>query len=404
MTETCASSGGDSLLQKNDLLSSCVHCGFCLEVCPTFKLTGDENNSPRGRLRLWRQESEGRLAPDSWTDFYTSECVGCLACETACPANVPYGEIFEHVRHVHVEQGRAKPSFTTRLASRLIRSQGLLDLATLPVRFLRRLGLIKHPLAVPGHPAIFQSSAEYARDLMNRYQPDGPVVVLQTGCLMDSVFREINFATIRVLIDNNVQVIVPEEQPCCGAFVEHTGLPGLTELRQQHPQTFCRPGIDAVISNSSGCGHALAKSIGGKVPVRDVLSFLSELPLKSRPKQSADTQVFVDQPCHLLHGIKAGGIPANVLDATGYQWQFAPFANDCCGSGGTYNLEKPENSREILKRKSAFLNDVDAQQVILATANHVCMMQWNSAKAHGLVSRTYDVRHVIQLLDPGPID
>ncbi len=222
---------------------------FCLEVCPTFKLTGDENNSPRGRLRLWRQEAEGRLAPDSWTDFYTSECVGCLACETACPANVPYGEIFEHVRHAHVEQGRAKPSITIRLASRLIRSQGLLDLAALPVRLLRRLGLIKHPLAVPGHPAVFQSSAEYARDLMNRYQPDGPVVVLQTGCLMDSVFREINFATIRVLIHNNVQVIVPEEQTMLRSVCGTYRVTGLTELRQQHPHAFCRPGIDAVISN-----------------------------------------------------------------------------------------------------------------------------------------------------------
>lgn len=92
-------------LADKDLLSSCVHCGFCLEVCPTYKLTGDENNSPRGRLRLWREEAEGRLEVDPWTDFYTSECVGCLACETACPANVPYGEIFEQIRHDHVATG-----------------------------------------------------------------------------------------------------------------------------------------------------------------------------------------------------------------------------------------------------------------------------------------------------------
>ncbi|MEI8022476.1 MAG: 4Fe-4S dicluster domain-containing protein, partial [Schlesneria sp.] len=86
-------SNGECASPDQDLLASCVHCGFCLEVCPTYKLTGDENNSPRGRLRLWREEAEGRLAYDPWTDFYTSECVGCLACESACPANVPYGEI-----------------------------------------------------------------------------------------------------------------------------------------------------------------------------------------------------------------------------------------------------------------------------------------------------------------------
>jgi glycolate oxidase iron-sulfur subunit len=112
--------------------------------------------------------------------------------------------------------------------------------------------------------------------------------------------------------------------------------------------------------------------------------------------------VYVDLPCHLVHGQKMPGIPANVLDATGYAWELAPQARDCCGSGGVYNIQKPENSREILARKSAFLNEAAGDPVILATSNHVCMMQWNSARASGLVRRPYQVRHVIQLLDPGP--
>ena len=94
---------------ERDLLTSCVHCGFCLEVCPTYQLSGDENNSPRGRLRLWREEAEGRLAVDPWTVAYTQDCVGCLACESACPANVPYGEILEQTRHAHVTAGRTRP-------------------------------------------------------------------------------------------------------------------------------------------------------------------------------------------------------------------------------------------------------------------------------------------------------
>lgn len=387
-------------LPDRDLLTSCVHCGFCLEVCPTFKLTGDENNSPRGRLRLWRQEAEGKLEPDSWTDFYTAECVGCLACETACPANVPYGKIFEHVRHDHVDSGRAKPTTVVRIAARLIKSPRLMNLVTLPIRILRRTGLLKHRLMFSGAPAVLKSTSEYAAELVRKHRPTGPTVMLQTGCLMEAMFREINFATVRVLIEHNVRVLVPQNQPCCGAFIEHSGLPGLEQLRQQHPDVYMGHSIDAVVTNSSGCGYSLAKSIGDRVPVRDVLSFLSELPLKTKLKMSSDTVVYVDQPCHMIHGMKSGGIPPRVLDATGYNWKFAPNANDCCGSGGTYNIEKPENSKEILRRKSAFLNDLKERQVILATANHVCMMQWSSARAMGLVNRDYQVRHVIQLLDP----
>ena len=384
-----------------DLLASCVHCGFCLEVCPTYKLTGDENNSPRGRLRLWREESDGRLAQDPWTDFYTAECVGCLACESACPANVPYGEIFERVRHQHVATGRSRPPFMLRIAARLASRPALFNLAMLPARLLRKAGLLRHRFLFPGKPAIAQSTAAYARQLMERHRPTGPRVAFLTGCLMESLFREINFATVRVLIENNVQIVIPPEQGCCGAFQEHTGLPGVEELRERNRQAFGSLKMDAVVSNSSGCGLALGKALHGLFPVRDVLSFLGEIGPVSRPPRKNNARVYVDLPCHLVHGQKVPGIPTNVLNATGYTWELAPQARDCCGSGGVYNIQKPENSREILARKSAFLNEAAGDPVILATSNHVCMMQWNSARSGGLVKRPLEVRHVIQLLDPG---
>ena len=118
----------------------------------------------------------------------------------------------------------------------------------------------------------------------------------------------------------------------------------------------------------------------------------------SRSPKSDQTRVYVDLPCHLIHGQKLPGIPSSVLDATGYTWEIAPGAHDCCGSGGSYNMQKPENARDILERKSAFLNDVAGEQVMVATSNHVCMMQWNSAR--DLVKRPFTIRHVIQLLDP----
>ncbi|MFO0906565.1 MAG: heterodisulfide reductase-related iron-sulfur binding cluster [Pirellulales bacterium] len=390
-----------SPLQDDALLTSCVHCGFCLEVCPTYKLTGDENNSPRGRLRLWREEADGRLPADAWTAHYTSECVGCLACETACPANVPYGKIFEHVRHEHVAAKRTRPSLLVRWAAELARRPALFQLASLPARLLRRVGLLQHPAVFPGAPAIVQSTADYARQLVARKRPTGPRVALLTGCLMEGMFREINFATVRVLVENNCQVEVPAGQTCCGAFHEHAGLGGVDELQATNRDAFGSLKVDAVVANSSGCGYSLSKSLAGQVRVVDVLQFLGELGPKRREGRPSGARVYVDLPCHLVHGQKAAGIPPQVLDATGYRWELAPQARDCCGSGGIYHLEKPENAREILRTKSAFLNDAEGDPLILATSNHVCMQQWNSARAAQLVARPYEVRHVIQLLDPG---
>ncbi|MBX7211376.1 MAG: (Fe-S)-binding protein [Verrucomicrobiaceae bacterium] len=388
-------------VEATDHYSNCTHCGFCLAVCPTYILTGDENNSPRGRLRLWSEEAAGKIPRDEWTDFYTSECVGCLACETACPAHVPYGELFEHTRHDHVATHRSHPSPAIRLAAHAVTHQSLFNLAMLPARMMRNLGLTPHPFLLPGKPALLKSTAGYARELMRAKKPTGPRVALLTGCLMEAMFRDINFATVRVLIENNCQVITPENQTCCGTFQEHTGLEGVEALREQNRRAFGPLDVDAIVSNSSGCGYSLAKTLAPNKPVRDVLTFLGDLDLKKREPRSTTARLYVDLPCHLVHGQKAPGIPANVLDATGIPWALAPNAKDCCGSGGVYNLDKPENARAILSAKSAFLNEAEGDPVILGTANHVCMMQWHSAGATGLVTRPYEVKHVIQLLDPG---
>lgn len=385
-----------------DPFSNCTHCGFCLAACPTYRLTGDENNSPRGRLRLWSEEASGRLAENAWTDFYTAECVGCLACETACPAAVPYGAIFERVRHEHVANRRARVEPSLRLAAAAVAKPALFDLALLPARLLRRAGFRPHRFLFPGRPPVLKSTAAYADELMRRHRPNGPSVALLTGCLMEALFREINFATVRVLIENNVRVVVPESQGCCGAFQEHTGMDGVEALRDRNRHAFGPLEVDAVVSNSSGCGHALGKALQPGQKVRDVLGFLGELDLAPRRRAHDDgSRVYVDLPCHLVHGQKAAGIPANVLDAAGYCWELAPNARDCCGSGGVYNLQKPDNARAILAGKSAFLEQAEGSPVILGTSNHVCMMQWHSAGVTGLVKRPYQVRHIIQLLDPG---
>lgn len=383
-----------------DPLRACVHCGLCLEECPTYRLTGDENNSPRGRLLLWRAEAEGRLPPNQWSDFYTDECVGCLACVSACPANVPYAHLLEDVRKRRLEQGRTRVHWQVALAGKLVQQPVLFNLALAPARLLRRANLLSHPMVFPGRPALVQSTAAYAARLMTRHRPNGPVVALLSGCLMEGLFREINFATVRVLVANNIRVIVPESQGCCGAFHEHSGMAGTNELVARNRAAFSSLKVDRVVSNSAGCGLALAKALVGTVRVQDVLSFLGEIGVAPQPRQTGTQRIYVDLPCHLVHGQRAT-IPTSVLDATGYQWELAPRASDCCGSGGIYNLHKPANALAILREKAAFIDQLPpAVSPILATANHVCMMQWFTARR--FVQRPFEVRHVIQLLDPGP--
>lgn len=378
---------------------ACVHCGLCLEECPTYRLTGDENNSPRGRLFLWRAEIEGRLAADSWTDFYTDECVGCLACTSACPANVPYAHLLEQARKLRVRQGRSPGHWPVAMAARAVRSPRFFDLALAPARALRRAGWLRHPMVFPGAPALWQSTASYARMLLDRHRPTGPVVALLTGCLMEALFREINFATVRVLIENNVQVVVPESQGCCGAFHDHAGMPGSESLAERNRQAFGQMKVDRVLTNAAGCGLALAKTLEGRARVQDVLAFLGEIGIKRRDKRPGADRAFVDLPCHLIHGQRTT-IPESVLDATGYDWAYAPSARDCCGSGGTYNIQKPDNARAILREKAGFLDQLPSEvSPIVTTSNHVCMMQWHTARR--FVRRPFSVRHVIQLLDPG---
>ncbi len=383
------------LKEETPKLLSCVHCGLCLDVCPTYQLSGNEINSPRGRVATWRAISEGRLQHSAETDFYTDECVGCLACMTACPAKVPYSELLAETRQARVAAG-VSADWRIRLVGKLLPHKQLFNTMNLPLRIIRALGIPVHKFMFSGKPPVFQSTAAYARQLMEQHRPTGPRAALLTGCLMEGAFREINFATVRTLVANNVQVEIPEDQGCCGAVHEHAGLPGREELEERNRKAFDSLGVDVVLTNSAGCGLALGHAIKSKQ--QDVLSFLNSLPLKKGLPIDSE-HLFMDMPCHLYHGQKVQSPPAKVFEAIGNSWSLAPESERCCGSGGTYNVTHPENSQEILTKKSAFLNETPFKHCTLTTANHVCMMQWNSAMATGLVKKSVDVKHVIQLLD-----
>jgi glycolate oxidase iron-sulfur subunit len=370
-------------------LLNCVHCGLCLDECPTYRLTGVEANSPRGRLALWRAEWEGRLEPSKEADFYTDECVGCLACVSACPANVPYGDLLLEQRAKLAGAGRAG-HWQDRLAAALIKQPRLFQVLTFPLRLVRRLGLRVQRLLFPGNPALLQSTAAYARHVNAVLKPQGPTVSLLTGCLMEGGFREINAATVRVLAANGYQVSVPEEQTCCGAVHEHAGLhEDKAALDRLNQAAFA--GSQVVITNSSGCGLSLKHAIGGKQ--RDLVDFLNTIELKQGMDPGLE-HAYYDFPCHAYHGLNLRQAPGNLFKAAGMdgRWTLAPGADRCCGSGGSYFVTHKENSLGILDEKSSFLKDIPYSRPVLVTGNHVCMMQWSQVP--GLT-----VKHAVQVLD-----
>jgi glycolate oxidase iron-sulfur subunit len=213
---------------------------------------------------------------------------------------------------------------------------------------------------------------------------------------MESFFREINFAAVRVLTANGFQVCVPEGQVCCGAVLEHNGLPGKERLDEINYGVFKRAGVDVVLSNSAGCGLSLQKALQSKV--EDAIYFLNASDLIQGGGLDKEN-IYLDLPCHLYHGRKVRVPPGKVMDSLGVSWALTPEVGACCGSGGTYNITHPENSKEIIKARSDFLNHLPYTGCTLAALNHVCMMQWNSSLKLGLVSKKVRVSHVIQLLD-----
>jgi len=385
----------DLFAREMPKLMNCVHCGLCLEHCPTYRLTGDESNSPRGRLAIWRALAEKRIDVSAETDFYTDDCVGCLACQTVCPANVPYGDLLYEARRNRVANGKPVHGLL-RLAGSAVQHRTWFNVLNAPVRALRRIGVPLHRFLFAGNPSVTQSTADYAARIMQQLRPDGPTVALFTGCLMEGVFREINFATVRVLAANNVRIVIPEAQGCCGALLEHAGLAGKDALDDANRAAFDQLDVDCVITNAAGCGLALGHAL--TAPTRDLTSFLNELDLRTGRPLPTD-HLYYDIPCHLYHGQQIKDAPARVFEAIGSDWSLAPMADRCCGSGGTYNVTNAENAELIISEKSAFLSDAKHAHCTLVTANHVCMMQWHSAISRAGLRSRVSVQHLVQALD-----
>ncbi len=406
----------------------CVHCGLCLASCPTFAELGTEMDSPRGRIVLIKSLAEGRLTLSASVARHLSLCLDCRACETVCPAGVPYGQLIEAAR---AEIERQRPGGLLRRAFRwlnfrlLLGRPAMLRLAAAGLRvyqvsglqrFVRRSGLARRlPGTLPAWEALLPplpAGGERAPlpPLIPAEPPCRGRAALLTGCIQSVVFGAHNRATARVLARNGYEVVAPPEQGCCGALHAHGGdHEAALRLARRTIEVFERAQADAVVVNTSGCGAHMkgyatllagdpvwaerARRFSGSV--QDVAEFLAREPLRGPLRPVALTVTYHD-PCHVVHGQKIRAQPRALLaQVPGLRLIELPESDWCCGSAGIYNLTQPEMAERLLRRKVAHVLATGAGAVV--TANPGCILQIQSGlRARGASLR---VLHLVEVLD-----
>ncbi len=399
-----------SLLKSIDysVLQQCIHCGMCLPTCPTYVETKMERNSPRGRIALMRAVADGDLEVSKALSDEMYYCLGCLACQTACPAGVNYAELFETAR-AEVEQAGVATSversfwrwlalkiifmrpWLLRLIGRVLRlyqSTGL-DRWMRQVRFF---GLMPRSLAAL-EPQTPQIAAHFSDEVIA--QVESPVgakthrVGVLTGGIQDLAFSDINRDTVDVLLANGCEVITPRSQHCCGSLHAHNGeLELARELARRQIDSFDLDSVDAIITNAGGCGSHLktyghllhddpryaAKAKVWDQKVKDIHEWLVQIRFRKPNAGAGVSEVTYHESCHLCHGQKIVSQPRQVLSSIpGLVLKELPESNWCCGSAGIYNLTQPEQSRKLLERKLGHI--ASTQAPIVATSNPGCHLQ-----------------------------
>ena len=395
-------------------IMTCVHCGFCLQACPTYLALGDENDSPRGRILLMRSLVEGTLGIDD-PDVHThiDQCLGCRGCETACPSGVPYGHLLEATR---ATLSRARPlPLIGRLILRVFERPRLLALMLLGARLLRATRLPRLLGRLPGRVGFSMAmlAATERRVKGRAYTRRGTGArgraALLEGCVMRGLYAGTNSATARTLRANDYEVIDVDGQRCCGALHAHAGeLEGARRLARVNIAAFERSGVEFIAVNAAGCGammkdygHLLAgdaawaeRAATVSAKVRDA----TELLAAAGPARggSLPMSITYDAPCHLLHAQRLVRPPLAVLGAIP-DLDIVPLtdADQCCGAAGIFNLLEPEVSGRVLEPKLANVAATGAE--LVATGNPGCQMQIGAGM---LRTRTgHGTVHPIDLLD-----
>ena len=394
----------------DELLAACVHCGFCIPVCPTWDILREENDSPRGRLYLMRAEAEGRVDPAGAFSIHLARCLGCRACESVCPAGVPFGDLLERARARIPPRPEARRrerwvlsaltnpgvASVTYAVARLLRTAGLASAfgRLLPgkVGQLLRLLAATRPTFAPTRVSepVDLLSGDRDRDAAKADES----YVLLTGCVMEGLFAHVHDATRRTLARAGYREVDAPEQTCCGALHAHAGL--LVEAREQarrNIEVFERSDCEWIVTDSAGCGAGLkdypawfadepdwqerAAVLAGRV--RDVTEILASVSLSFGPDAGREDsaglegRVGYDAPCHLHHGQGIQKEPLNVLRAIpGLEVEALPSSERCCGGAGMYNLAQPDLAARVRAPK---LGEVQRGGFDwIATGNPGCIM------------------------------
>jgi glycolate oxidase iron-sulfur subunit len=382
----------------DDDLSTCVHCGLCLNYCPTYRVTNLETESPRGRLYLMTQWKRGQLPFTEELARHIDLCLGCRTCESVCPSGVPYGRI--------IEQGRAE---VERLRGfnpgRKAATVALRQVLAHPRR-LRAFGGLTRAAQLVGLTSILPQGRQLPK-LRGQYRPPagrvapaiGPQrmrVAFLTGCVMPIMFPESHAASVKLLQLAGCEVWFPPREKCCGALFAHNGdLDSARSLRDDNEAAFDPSRFDLLVVNSAGCASHLKDFYEGLGPkTRDLFEFLAEVGLPE-PTREVNVRVTYQDPCHLAHAQRITQQPRDLLRAVpGVEFVEMPHADICCGSAGLYNVLEPAMSARILAEKMDNLLSVEPELVV--TANPGCQMQLQAGvRGRG---RRIPVKHLAELL------
>ncbi len=408
-----------------------MHCGLCLPTCPTYDATKVERNSPRGRISLMRAIADGQLEATTAFGEEMYFCLGCLACQTACPAGVNYAELFEHAR-AEAEQSGALKSPKRNFIRAFTLKWLFLDLRRLravarAIRLYQKLGIqsfLRHSGLVRLLPDRLRDVEAMTPEILSSFSSDliAPLtppaggkkfrVAMLTGCVQDPVFSDVNRDTVEALSRNGCEVVTPSGQSCCGSLHAHNGEWELArELARRNIDQFPPEQFDAIITNAGGCGshlkhfsHLLADDSNYRErakfwdeKVKDIHEWLMKIGL--RPPELSNGQpvqiVTYHESCHLCHGQKITTQPRELLRTIpGLKLVELEESSWCCGSAGIYNLTQPEMAATLLHRKIQHIKSTGAQ--VVATANPGCLLQLiNGARSEGLNIR---IVHPITLL------
>ncbi|TJY42293.1 (Fe-S)-binding protein [Cohnella pontilimi] len=425
-----------TLLQKLDYdqLTNCMRCGFCLPACPTFRETGVEPESPRGRIALMKAVADGLMEPDQAFQDQMNHCLGCRACEPVCPADVKYGQLIEQARDAiedHAAHSAPVSGLRKLVFGGVFPHRSRLKWLGRSLRFYQKSGLRKIARAtgilrvLPKHlqemeGILPEATARGVVERLGTLYPakDEPIarVALFRGCIMDVLFAETNEHTVKLLAEAGFEVVIPETQVCCGALHAHSGeMDTARKLARKNVEAFRAAGVDYIVSNAGGCGallieydHVLKDDPSCREDARwfaerviDVSRLIVEkgrVPVFAAEAQSGGEPCITYQDsCHLRNAMRSSDAPRTLMrQVAGVRFVEMKEADRCCGSAGIYNVTQPEMAGQLLEHKMEHADRTQARYLL--TSNPGCLLQMKLGIEKHRPQEKMEAMHIVDFL------